>query len=63
MSNEAVARINDAIVELNSCISLITANDTVEFDVEKRLDVLDVAVDDLKSDVDSTVEFTEDTSG
>ena len=61
--NADIARINDAIVELNSCINKIADNDTVEFNLETRLNVLDVAVDDLKSDVEDAIEFTEDTSG
>ena len=61
--NEVIARINDAIVELNSIVNKISNNDTVEFDAEVRLNVLDVAVDDLGTVVDDAIEFTEETSG
>lgn len=61
--NEVIARINDAIVELNNIMIKISNNDTVEFDADIRLNVLEVAVDDLGTVVDDAIEFTEETSG
>ena len=61
--NETISRINEVIVELNTALTKISDNDTVEFDVENRLNVLEVAADDLNTDVDSTIELLEQTSG
>ena len=61
MSNIKTRLVN-AIVELNSIIDVIDNNDDVDFDIEKRVSVLEVSVDDLTTDVESTVEFVEDTS-
>jgi len=59
---DVVARIADCVVELNSIASTVSENDTVEFDVDKRLDVLEVATDDLSTDVENTIDLVKDTS-
>jgi len=59
---DVVARIADAVVELNATAQKVSDNDTVEFDVDQRLSVLEVAVDDLQNDVEETVELVGDTS-
>lgn len=60
--NEITGRLSDVIVSLNQQIQKVQDNDTVEFDLENRLNVLETAVDDLTTDIDDTLEFAEETS-
>ena len=60
--NTVVARIADIVVELNAAAQTVSNNDTVEFDVDKRLSVLEVGVDDLTTEIEDAVEFNTDTS-
>jgi len=60
--NTVVARIADIVVELNAAAQTVSTNDTVEFDVDKRLSVLEVGVDDLTTEIEDAVEFNTDTS-
>ena len=59
---DVVARIADCVVELNAIAQKVSENDTVEFDVDNRLNVLEVATDDLGTDVEDTIELVADTS-
>ena len=59
--NEVLARITEAIVALNAIASTVSDNDGVEFDVDKRLSVLETAIDDLNSDIEDAVEFSAET--
>ena len=60
---DIVARIADIVVDLNAAAVTVSDNDTVEFDVDKRLDVLEVVVDDLNSTIEDSLDFAKDTSG
>lgn len=60
--NDVVARIADAVVELNRISQVVSDNPETEFDLDMRLNVLDVAVDDLGTSVEDTVELLEDTT-
>lgn len=57
-----VARITDVLVDLNQAVNVLTDNDTLEFNIDKRLDVLETVVDDLVTQIEITTEFSKDTS-
>ena len=59
---DTIARITDCIADLNGVINDISDNDTLEFDLDNRLRVLETGIDDLSSDVNSTVEDSSDMS-
>lgn len=59
---DVIARIADIVAELNSVMNELSDNDETEFTVDKRLQVLETATDDLSTDVSQTIEFANETS-
>ena len=59
---DIIARLADVAADLNGVMNQVSDNDEVEFDIDKRLDVLEVVVDDLSTDVNNIVEFANETS-
>ena len=62
MSN-TIARITDIVADLNGVLNAISDNETLEFDVELRLDGIETGVDTLANEVEETIEFAKETSG
>ncbi len=59
---DTIARIADCVADLNSVMNTVSDNETVEFDVDKRLSVLETATDDLTTDVEDAVADAKDLS-
>lgn len=60
--SETTARISEIVVTLNSIMAKIDDNDTVEFDIDHRLSVLEAQADTLSNEVEEALEFSEETS-
>ena len=59
---DTIARIADIVADLNGTMNQISDNEELEFAVDKRLQVLETATDDLSTDVNNTVEFAAETA-
>ena len=56
------ARIAEVIVTLNQITRQLDDNDTVEFDIDDRLTIIENQVDTLSNEVEEAVAFSEETS-
>lgn len=59
---DIIARLADVIADLNGVTNQVSDNDEIEYGIDKRLDVLETVVDDLSTDVNNTIEFSDETS-
>ena len=59
---DTIARIADIVADLNGTMNQIGDNEELEFDVDKRLQVLETATDDLSTEVNNVVEFASETA-
>lgn len=59
---DTIARIADIVADLNGTMNQISDNEELEFSVDKRLQVLETATDDLSTEVNTTVEFAAETA-
>ena len=59
---DTIARIADIVADLNGTMNQISDNEELEFDVGKRLQVLETATDDLSTEVNNVVEFASETA-
>ena len=59
---DTIARIADIVADLNGTMNQISDNEELEFDVDKRLQVLETATDDLSTEVNNVVEFASETA-
>lgn len=59
---DTIARLADIVADLNGTMNQISDNEELEFSVDKRLQVLETATDDLSTDVNSVVEFAAETA-
>lgn len=51
-----IGRIADIITTLNSIATKVGEHDTVEYEVDNRLNILETAADDLNTEVNMTTE-------
>ncbi|KKM64997.1 hypothetical protein LCGC14_1495700 [marine sediment metagenome] len=59
---DTIARIADIVADLNGTMNQISDNEELEFSVDKRLQVLETATDDLSTEVNNVVEFASETA-
>ena len=59
---DTIARIADIVADLNGTMNQISDNEELEFDVDRRLQVLETATDDLSTEVNNVVEFASETA-
>ncbi len=57
-----IGRLADIITSLNVTTNLVSDNDTVEFDVDDKLQAVETAVGELQDEVMTTVDDNKDMS-